>query len=93
MKKLHLLLAAALLSCAAALTGCVSAESKTLSSNEVPANCVVLGPVSVESKQYSYKSILEAAQKKYPAAVDVVHIQADSLSNGKFLMYGIAVRY
>ena len=36
MKKIHLILAAAALVCTATLTGCVSAQSQTLASNEIP---------------------------------------------------------
>lgn len=93
MKKLFVVFAAAAVLAGATLTGCVTAQSQTLASNEVPSSAVVLGPVSVESKTYSYTNLLKAAQKLYPAAVDVVHIQTDSQSNGKFIMYGIAVRY
>ena len=93
MKKIHLFLAAAALVCTATLTGCVSAQSQTLASNEVPEKAIVLGAVSVESKTYSYTNLLKEAQKTYPNAMDVVHIQTDKLSNGKYKMYGIAVRY
>ena len=36
MKKIHLILAATALVCTATLTGCVSAQSQTLASNEIP---------------------------------------------------------
>ena len=91
MKKSFVVLAAAL--ACVSFTGCVTATSEKWASNEVPEKAVVLGPVSVEAKTFSYKALLEAAKKQYPDAVDVVHIQCDSLSNGKFFSYGIAVRY
>jgi|GEM_PF-5159368 len=34
-----------------------------------------------------------SAQSQTLASKDVVHIQTDKLSNGKYKMYGIAVRY
>lgn len=93
MKKTLLVLGAAAVLACASFTGCVTATSERWASNELPEKAVVLGPVSVESKTCSYKNLLEAAKKQYPDAQDVVHIQCDSLSNGKFFAYGIAVRY
>ncbi len=86
-----LLLVALLAGCL--FTGCVSSQSQTLSSNEISDKATVLGPISVESKTYSYKNIFEAAKKRYPETQDVVHIQTDVLSNGRYIMYGIAVCY
>lgn len=93
MKKIWLALAASLLLVGSLFTSCMTSQSQTLASNEVSDKAVVLGPVSVESKTYSYTNILKAARQKYPDTQDVVHIQTDILRNGKYLMYGIAVRY
>ena len=74
------------------VTGCTSA--KLVNSTEVSAKADVLGTVVLKTNKYSYTELLKEAQKLYPNADDVVHIQIDQQSIGKkYVVYGIAVSY
>ena len=78
------------------LAGCVSQQSAALNLYDLPANAIVLGHVEADMKRnkgYSYTDLLAAAQKKYPGTEEVVRIQLDYRSDGRYVMHGLAVKY
>ena len=93
MKKTFGVLAAAALLACAGFAGCVS--SQVMSSTEVSSKATVLGTVTLKTNNFSYTELLKEAQKLYPDAQDVVHVQVDEKSGlgKKYVMYGIAVSY
>lgn len=68
----------------------------TPASAMVITEATVLGHVQAEMKKgkgYSYTDLFKEAQKKYPQTQEVIHIQIDEQSNGRYLLHGIAICY